>query len=156
MRKFSNEANDINRDMITVNNFFAILIKEISVTKYGSNKELIPTFSPCENCQYSDAMLKHLPADSLKKLEKTLLCSKKSVYFNSATIYRRIHNGAGTTNATAKANNAKDLNIDDRISKFQDQLKDGHVHRILLRYFTDLEKIFFSVKIDFRIKCHLD
>ena len=67
MRKFSNKTNNINGDMITVNNFFAILIKEISATKYGSDKEPIPTFSPCENYQYSDAMLKDLPADSLKK-----------------------------------------------------------------------------------------
>ena len=52
-----------------------------------------------------------------------MLYSKQSVYYNNTLIDRRIHNGAGTTNATTKANNAKDLNIDDRISEFQDQLK---------------------------------
>ena len=34
--------------MITVNNVFAHFVKEISVTKYGSDKELIPTFFPYE------------------------------------------------------------------------------------------------------------
>ena len=34
--------------MITVNNVFAHFVKEISVTKYESDKELIPTFSPYE------------------------------------------------------------------------------------------------------------
>ena len=68
-------------------------------------------------------MLKHLPKNSLKNLEQTMLYSKQSVYYNNTLIDRRIHNGAGTTNATTKANNAKDLNIDDRISEFQDQLK---------------------------------
>ena len=46
IKKSSNESSDIDTDIITVNNFFAHLIKEISITKYGSDKELIPTFSP--------------------------------------------------------------------------------------------------------------
>ena len=61
-----------------------------------------------------------------------------------------------TAKATLKANNAKDLNINDRISKFQNQLKDEYVYKIPIRYFTDLSKINFPVKIDFRIKCHLE
>ena len=134
------------------NSFFGHLIKEISITKYGSNKELIPIFSPYEIYQYSDAMLKHLPKDSLKKIEKTMLYSKQSVYFNKTMIDRRIHNRTGAT----KASDAKDLNIDERITKFQDQLKNEYVYRIPLRYFTDLGKINFPVKIDFRIKCHLE
>ena len=156
IKKSSNEAIDIDRDMITVNNIFGHLIKEISVTKYGSDKELIPTFSPYEIYQYSDAMLKHLPKDSLKKNEKTLLYSNKSVYYNSALIFQIIHNGAGTRNVTIKANNAKDLIIDERITKFQDQLKDEYVYRIPLRYFKDIGKINFPIKIDFRITCYLE
>ena len=57
--KKSKEAKDIDDDLITVNKFFPHLIKEISITKYGSDKELIPTFSPYEIYQYSDTMLKH-------------------------------------------------------------------------------------------------
>ena len=48
------------------------------------------------------------------------------------------------------------MNIDDRISKLQNQLKNEYVYRIPLRYFTDLGKINFPPKIDFRIKCHLE
>ena len=48
-------------------------------------------------------------------------------------IGRRIHDGSGFTTrglsntqiATTKTNNAKDLNSADRISKFQEQLKNG-------------------------------
>ena len=69
-KKFSNVATDIDADLITVNNLFAHLVKEISITKYRSNKELIPTFSPYEIYQYSDSILKHLPKDALKKLKK--------------------------------------------------------------------------------------
>ena len=56
----------------------------------------------------------------------------KKRHYNSTAIDRRIHNGRGVpttglTDAqrnTLKINNAKGLNIDDRITKFQDQLKD--------------------------------
>ena len=44
IKKSSNEASDIDDDLITVNSFFAHLIKEVSVT--DKDKELIPTFSP--------------------------------------------------------------------------------------------------------------
>ena len=47
------------------------------MTKYGSDKELPPTFSPWEVYQYSDQMLKDLPTDALKTMQKTLLFSKK-------------------------------------------------------------------------------
>ena len=54
--------------MITVNNFLAHWVKEVSITKYGSDKEFPTTFSPWEVYQYSDQMLKHLPADDLKSI----------------------------------------------------------------------------------------
>ena len=73
IKKSSNAATDIDGSLITVNIFFAHPMKEISITKYGSDKELIPTFSPYEIYQYSDSMLKHLPKDTLNKIEKTLL-----------------------------------------------------------------------------------
>ena len=50
---------DIDSDMITVHNFFAHCVKEISITTYGSDKELPPTFSLCQIYQYSEAMLKY-------------------------------------------------------------------------------------------------
>ena len=66
--KIPDNTSDIDADLITVNNFFAHWIKEISITKYGSDKELPPIFSPWEIYQYSDQMLKHLPSDSLKPI----------------------------------------------------------------------------------------
>ena len=46
--KKSNKDSDIDSHMITVNNFFAHWVKEVSVAKYDSDKELPPTFSPWE------------------------------------------------------------------------------------------------------------
>ena len=133
------------------------------MNRHGHDKQLIPTFSPCKIYQYSDAMLKDLRKDSLKKLEKTVLYSKQPVYFDKTMIDRRINNGsgAGTSGAAAqiaarKENYAKDLNIDERIETFQNHLKNEYVYRIPLRYFTNLGKINLSIKIDFRIKCHME
>ena len=100
-------------------------------------------------------MQKKLFNSPLKKIEKSLLHSKRSVYFNSTSIDRRIHNGTGFVTAgltatqiiTAKSNSAKDLNIDDRTSKFQSQSKDEYVYRIPLKYYSDIGKINFSVKM---------
>ena len=61
--------------------------------------------------------------------------SKKPVYYSDVNIERRIHTGDGITmtgiNATKiaaiKKNDAKDLNIDDSIIKFKEQLKNDYV-----------------------------
>ena len=83
IKKRSDNTADIDSGLITVNNFFAHWVKEISITKCGSDNELSPTFSPWEVYQYSDKILKHLPKDSLKTIEKTDLYSKLPIYFAS-------------------------------------------------------------------------
>ena len=106
IKQLSNEANNLDSDLITVNNFFAHLIKEIGVTRYENVKQLIPTFSPYEIYQYFDAMLKNLLKNSLKKIEKTMLYSKKPIYFNRTTLERRTRN-------SNTANDITDLNINE-------------------------------------------
>ena len=69
-----------------------------------------------------------------------MLYSKKPIYFNKATLDRRPHN-------SSLAHNITDLNINKRITKFQDQLENEFVYKIPLRYFNDLRKINF-LKID--------
>ena len=163
IKKKSNNNSDIDDDLITVNNFFAHWVKEISITKYGSDRELPATFTPWEIYQYSDQMLKHLPKDSLKTIQKNLLYSKQRVYYGNTAYERRnfhssnlVTTGLSTAEITAlKKAHAKDLNIDDRIDLFHDQLADEFVYRIPLRYFSDIEKINFPTKIDYRIKLFL-
>ena len=76
--------------VFTVNNFFAHWIKEISIIKYGTNKELTPRTMPQEIYQYSDGMLKHLPAKSLKVIKNDLLYSKEEVVI-PYNLDRRFH-----------------------------------------------------------------
>ena len=127
----TNNALDRDTDLITVNNFFAHRVKEISITKYCSDKELPPTFSPWKIYQYLDGILKYLPSDSLKTISKTFLYDKQPVQYTDTTYDRRNHNNAGTDltglNAAAQAAKklaqAKDLKIDQRIANFQGLLK---------------------------------
>ena len=149
IKQKSDKDIDINADLITVNIFFANLIKEINMTRYGNDKQLMPIFSPYEIYQYFDAMLKHLPNNAFKKTEKTVLYSKQLVYFNKTMLGQRLHN-------SNIANDITDLNINERITKFQNQLKNEFVYKVPLRYFTDIGKINFCLKIDFRIKFHLE
>ena len=70
IKKKSNNSSDIDDDLITVNNFFAHWVKELSITKYGSDRELPPTFSPWEIYKYSDQMLKTSPKRQSKNNPK--------------------------------------------------------------------------------------
>ena len=129
-------------------------MKEISITKYRSDKELPPTFSLWEVYQYSDQMLKHLSSDALKTLQKTHLYSKKSVYSANVLYDRRNHNsanvnltGLNTAQQTErKKKHAEDLNIDERMSLFQNQLKKSLSTEYLLGNFQTLEKSIFQQK----------
>ena len=141
IKKSRNEASNTDTNLITVNNMFSHQIKEISATRFGHDKQLISTFSPYGIYQYSKAMLKHLPKDSLKKTEKAVLYSKQPICINKTIIDRRINYGSGSGTsgtgapiAARKANDAKDLDIEERIEKFQNQLKSEYIYRVTLRY----------------------
>ena len=109
----------------------------------------MPKFLPYEIYQYSDAMLKHLPEKVLKKLQNGLFYSKRKVSYNKTITERRTYNSTVSADIT-------DDNLDDRLDKFKDQLKNKYVNRYPLRYFSDIGKINFPLKIDFKLKCHLE
>ena len=148
---------DIGADLITVNNFFAHWLKEISVTKYGTNKELTPTTTPQEIYQYSDVMLKHLPTKSLKVVENYLLYSKEEVVI-PYNLDGRFHGMVKDASNRVIHNVIRsDGNFRDREAKFRNQLKDQYVYRILLKYISDIgRKIKFPTKIDMKIRLTLE
>ena len=63
-------------------------------------------------------------------------------------IDRRLNNGNTPADIT-------DDNIDDRIAKFPDVINSEKVYRILFRYFFDLGKINYPIKINFKITSSL-
>ena len=109
-------------------------------------------------------MLKHLLADSLKTISKTLLYDKELVYCADTSYDRRNHNANGVdltglntaAQAAKKAAQTEDLNIDKRIENFQNLLKNQRIYRVRSRYFCDIGKINFTTKIDYRIKLFLE
>ena len=131
-RKVSNASQDLDPKLLPGNNFFAHWIKEINITKYGTNKSLIPTTTPQEVYRYSDAMLKHLPKNVLKMIQKDLLFSKKAVIY-PVNSDRRSHNNDDATKRT-------DYKIESREDKFAVQIDSKYVYRIPLKYFCDLAK----------------
>ena len=149
IRKAADVTAQIEANMMTVNNFFVHWVKEIDITKYGKTKQLIPTSTPQEIYQYSDAMLKHLPEKALKKIRTNFLFSEKAVVL-SGNNDRRVH---GVSNDNTQRT---DDNLDDRISKFATQIKDKFVYRIPLRYICDIGKTNFQTKVDMKIRLTLE
>ena len=78
-----------------------------------------------------------------------MLYSNKPVHYNRTTIERRTFNSTTPADMTG-------LNTEERIKDFQDVLKSEHVYSVPLCYFCDIGKINFPLKIDFKIKCHLE
>ena len=72
----------------------------------------MPTNNTVEIYRYSDAILKHLPADALKVIENDLLYSKKKVKLPDGEDRRARFTAAG-----GDALDRSDLNLTDRITK---------------------------------------
>ena len=90
-------------------------------------------------------MLKHLPKNALKIIEKDLLYGKKPVII-PGNEDRRSHNNDNEAFRT-------DDNLEDREDKFANQIDSKYVYRIPLKYLCDLGKINFPTKIDLKIRC---
>ena len=133
IKKKTDDDDDLDATLMTVNNFFAHWIKEIDIKKLGDDQPILPTINTVEIYKYSDQILKHLPKDSLKLIEKDLLYSKKKVKLPDNRDRRRKFVAAG-----GDANDRTDDNLDQRIEKFHDQLENTYYYRIPLKYICEL------------------
>ena len=111
------------------------------------------TTTPQEIYQYSNAMLKHLPAKSLKVIENDLLYSKEEVVIPYEWFHGMVKDA---NNRVIHKVIRSDGNLRDREAKFRNQLKDKYVYRIPLKYICDIEKINFPTKIDMKIRLTLE
>ena len=143
IKKKTNVNNDIDNTMITVNNFFAHWIKEIDIKKLGDDQPILPTINTVEIYKYSDQILKYLPSDALELIENDLLYSKKKVKLPDGEDRRKKFIAAG-----GDADERTDDNLDQRIEKFQNQLKNVFVYRIPLKYICELRFVNQPVKFD--------
>ena len=146
IKKSSNVANNLNAGDITVNNFFARWIKEIDIKKLGDDTPILPTINTVEIYKYSDQVLKHMPKNSLKMIEKDLLYSRKKVSLPDGEDRRKKHTAAGGNNERS------DDNLNERIQKFAVQLRTTQYYRIPLKYICGLGFVNQPVKFNTKWK----
>ena len=121
---------------ITINSFFAHWIKEIDIKRLGDDIPILPTTNTIDIYKYFNAMLKHLPKKALKVIENDLLYSKKKVKLPDDEDRQDERTAAGED-----ADIRTDNNINERIQKFKNQLKNVYWYIILLKYICDLELV---------------
>ena len=68
IKERTDDANDIDADEITVNNFFAQRIKEIDIECYGDDLTILSLTNTVEVYKYSYTKLKHVEDDALEVL----------------------------------------------------------------------------------------
>ena len=78
--KKTNEALQMDAQMMTVNNFFGHWFTDIDIRHYPDDMRILPTNNSIDICQYSNSQMKYLPEKLVKKLLKTMLYSNKPVY----------------------------------------------------------------------------
>ena len=114
----------IDADMITVNNFFAHWIREISIKRYGDDISILPLNNVIEIYRYSEAMLKYLSEKSPETFQNELLYNNKSFILKEGTNDRRENNASNVKDRS-------DKNLDDRITKFHNLIGRNYVYSIL-------------------------
>ena len=142
IKKSSDNDDNLDATLITVNNFFAHWIKEIDIRKLGDDTPILPTTNTVEIYKYSDALLKHMPKNSLKVIEKTLLYSKKKVELPTGEDRRKVHTAQGAVNERT------DENLTQRITKFAAQLQNTYYYRTPLKYICSLGLVNTPVKFN--------
>ena len=78
--KSTNKEKQVDKDLVTVNNFFGYWFTDIDIRRYADDMRILPTNNSIDINQYSNAELKYLPEKSVKTLLKTFLYSRKPVY----------------------------------------------------------------------------
>ena len=148
IKKKTNVANDILDTEITVNNLFAHWIKEIGIKRLGDDMPILPTTNTVEIYKYSDAISKNMPKNALAVIENDLLYSRKKVKLPTGKDRRDEHTAAGED-----ADDRTDENLNQRIDKFQNQLKNTCWYRIPLKFLCDIG--FVNTPIKFNTKWRL-
>ena len=129
--------------MITVNNFFGHWFTDIDIRRCPDDMNILPTNNSVDIYNYSNAQMKYLPEQSVKKLLKNMLYSNKPVYLDGDTD-RRPNNDDTAADRT-------DENLTYRIAQLKNHPFKKNVYRIPLWALCDLGRVNFAEKTDTRI-----
>ena len=145
-KKKTNNATNIDANLVTVNNFFAYWIKDVSVKRYDDDIAILPINTVLHIYRYSELMLKHLPEKALETFQSEILYSKKRVILAPG---RQVHNN----NNLAQR---RDENITDTMTKFQNTLATNNVYRIPLRFLVDAGLVNFLTAFNTKFTFNLE
>ena len=95
IKKSTDDYDNLDATLITVNNFFAHWIKEIDIKKLGDDTPVLPATNTVDIYKYSDALLKHTPKKALAVIENDSLYSKKKVKLPDGEDRPKRHTAAG-------------------------------------------------------------
>ena len=95
IKKSTDDDDNLDATLITVNNFFAHWIKEIDIKKLGDDTPVLPATNTVDIYKYSDALLKHTPKKALAVIENDSLYSKKKVKLPDGEDRPKRHTAAG-------------------------------------------------------------
>ena len=86
----ADKYNAIPAGMVTVNNFFGQLLKEIDMKSYGDDLQILPVSNSTKVYKYSNAMLKHIANDQNDITDDNLTerITKFRPIMNTDTVYR--------------------------------------------------------------------
>ena len=143
IKKKSNTSSNIASTATTVSNFFAHWIREIDIKRLGDDTPILPTSNTVDIYKYSDAILKHIPKEALEVIENDLLYSRKKIKLLDGEARRKKHTASGG-DATERTDN----NLDERIKKFNTQLKTTYYYRIPLQYICDIGYVNTPIKFN--------
>ena len=129
--------------IITVNNFFRHWFTDINIKRYPDDLRILPKNNSVDIYQYSNAQMKHLPENSVKKLLKMMLYSNKPVYLAKGTGRR--------PNKDTDDDKRSDPNLTYRLKQLKDYIFQKHTYRIPLNLIVDLGLGNFSFKTDLKI-----
>ena len=141
--KKSNKAQEMDAQMMTVNYFFGHWFTYIDIRRLPDDMTILPTNNSIDIYQYSNAQMKYLPENSVKKLLKTMLYSNKPVYL-AKDVDRRPNNDDDD-------NKRNDLTLSYCIGQLKDYIFEKRVYRILLSLIVDLGLVNFSIKTNTKI-----
>ena len=146
--KNSNKSARLDTDLMPVNNFFCRWITDIDIKRYLDDLRILPNDKTLSVYDYSNAQLKYLPNDSVKKLQKPFLYSNLPVYLDE-NVDRR------PNNATADADRS-DQNLTWRLGNLHLHAFSKNEYRIPLGLLCDLGLCNFPVQTDTRITLTLE
>ena len=152
--KFKSKANnncDLAAGTVTVNNVFVHWIRELNIVRYGDERPILPTINTVNVYRYLDELLKYMPKEDLTKMENNLIyCTGKVILADGPD--RRANNVANAVDAPKRT----DATLTKRIEKFPDQLKNGCIYRIPLKFLCSLGLVKQCVKFNTKFTLMLE